>query len=194
MRVKQVADPHHFHAVPDPAFPFNAYPDPAPHQDDANLRPLVYRHSRAPYWASTPPLWTSTALKLLKFYFNADPDLSFHPNADPDAASASKIMRIRIRNSVTCWRNVQQLPMHPIQALSLPRLFLGWVGTCKDLAQIHCLFKNGSPLSGVPYPPPTPPPSRHQYLLYLVHIFWDRVRQCSGSVTFKVFALITFYR
>jgi hypothetical protein len=49
VRVKQVADPHHFNAVPDPAFPFNAYPDPAPLQDDANLRPLFYRHSRAPY-------------------------------------------------------------------------------------------------------------------------------------------------
>ncbi len=42
VRVKQVADPHQFNAVPDPACLFNAYPDPAPHQDDANLRPLVY--------------------------------------------------------------------------------------------------------------------------------------------------------
>jgi hypothetical protein len=39
-------DPHHF-ADPDPNFHFNADPDPdpAPHQIDANLRPLVYRLS-----------------------------------------------------------------------------------------------------------------------------------------------------
>ncbi len=31
--------------------------------------------------ASTPPL---RSLKLLNFYFNADPDPAFHLNADPD--------------------------------------------------------------------------------------------------------------
>ncbi len=41
---------------PDSSFPFNAYSDPAPHQSDATLRPLYYRPSRAPIWASTPPL------------------------------------------------------------------------------------------------------------------------------------------
>jgi hypothetical protein len=41
----------HFNADPDPAFHFNANadPDPAPNQSDANLRPLVYRTSRAPF-------------------------------------------------------------------------------------------------------------------------------------------------
>jgi hypothetical protein len=41
-----VADSHHFKADPDhpdPAFHFIADLDPAPHQCDANLRPLVYR-------------------------------------------------------------------------------------------------------------------------------------------------------
>ncbi len=42
---------------PDLTFPFNAYPEPdrAAHLSDANLRPLVYRPSRAPYWATAPP-------------------------------------------------------------------------------------------------------------------------------------------
>ncbi len=45
------ADRHHYNADPDPAFRFNVDPafnlnvdpDAAPHQNDANLRPLVYR-------------------------------------------------------------------------------------------------------------------------------------------------------
>ncbi len=43
-------------AVPDPTFHFNADPDPdsdpTSHQIYANLRPLVYRPSKAPFWAS----------------------------------------------------------------------------------------------------------------------------------------------
>jgi hypothetical protein len=57
----RVADLHHFNAELDPAFHFDADsdlallfnedpdPDPAPHQSNANLRPLVYRPSRAPF-------------------------------------------------------------------------------------------------------------------------------------------------
>ncbi len=37
-----VADPHHFNADPAPDL------DPAPHQSDSNLRPVVYRLSRVP--------------------------------------------------------------------------------------------------------------------------------------------------
>ncbi len=67
----KVADPHHF----------NADPNSALHQTDANQRPrhwsthplgLYFEHPRlhyecqrpstAPYWASTPPLWASAAL------------------------------------------------------------------------------------------------------------------------------------
>ncbi len=46
------ADPDpafHFNADPDPSFHYNADPDPAPHQSDGNLRPLVFRPSRAPF-------------------------------------------------------------------------------------------------------------------------------------------------
>jgi hypothetical protein len=57
------ADPHHFNADPDPnpdpsSFNLNAHPDPTSHfnadpypayQNYANLRPLVYRPSRAPF-------------------------------------------------------------------------------------------------------------------------------------------------
>ncbi len=57
----RVADPHHLNADPDPgfhlnanpnpdlAFHSNADPDPAPRQSDRNLRPLVYRPSRASF-------------------------------------------------------------------------------------------------------------------------------------------------
>jgi hypothetical protein len=47
-------------ADPDRTFHFNADPDPAPHQRDVNLRPLVYR-SRA-HGAATPPFRASEAL------------------------------------------------------------------------------------------------------------------------------------
>ncbi len=65
----RVADSHHFCADPDPSYHFYADPDlhfhtaPDHHHDqsDENLRPLVYRHSKAPFWAATPPLWASTA-------------------------------------------------------------------------------------------------------------------------------------
>jgi hypothetical protein len=51
----RIADPHHFIiADRDPACHFNEDPDPAPHQGDANLQPMVHRLSRAPFWASTP--------------------------------------------------------------------------------------------------------------------------------------------
>jgi hypothetical protein len=40
---KTYPDPsNHFNADPESSYHFNADPDPAPHQSDANLRPLVY--------------------------------------------------------------------------------------------------------------------------------------------------------
>ncbi len=55
----RVPDPHHVDADPDPAFHFSADADldfhfdadmdPAPYPSDANLRPLVYRPSRASF-------------------------------------------------------------------------------------------------------------------------------------------------
>jgi hypothetical protein len=47
----RVADPHPFNTDPDPFFHFIADLDleSAPHQSDANLRPLVYRPSRASF-------------------------------------------------------------------------------------------------------------------------------------------------
>jgi hypothetical protein len=46
-----VVDPHHFNADPDLDIPFNVDtdPDPVSHQSGGNLRPLVYRTSRAPF-------------------------------------------------------------------------------------------------------------------------------------------------
>ncbi len=64
------ADPDpasHFNPDPDPAINLNAVPDPAPHQGDANLRPLAYRPSRPLFEASTATIFecpqppTSTA-------------------------------------------------------------------------------------------------------------------------------------
>jgi hypothetical protein len=90
----RVADPHHFNADPDPSihcnvgtdptFHLNAGPDPdpAPHQSEANLQPLVYRPSRAPILAYTPTLYCKRPR--LHFDFNADPDPAVHSNADPD--------------------------------------------------------------------------------------------------------------
>jgi len=101
---EQDPDPHHFNADLDPAFHFNrirvqlhfnADPDPAAYQDDPNLRPLVYRLFRPPFWASSPPFcasavpfWASAVpFWALNFDFHADPDPAFHSNTDPDPAS-----------------------------------------------------------------------------------------------------------
>ncbi len=45
-------------------FQFHADPDsdPVPRQGDANLRPLVYRPSTAPFWTTTHPLLAPRAL------------------------------------------------------------------------------------------------------------------------------------
>jgi hypothetical protein len=45
----RVADPHRFIADTDPSFLFNADPGPDPHPSDANLWPLVYIPSTAPF-------------------------------------------------------------------------------------------------------------------------------------------------
>jgi hypothetical protein len=75
--------------------------DPAPHQSDGILGPLVYRPSRAPFWppdlhCEHPLPYTDLYLNsgASEFYFdlNVDPDPAFHSNADPDPAS--KIMWI----------------------------------------------------------------------------------------------------
>ncbi len=72
IRIETTTDPEHqnFNADPDPAFHFNAGPDlsfhfnsdDAPYPSDTNLLLLVYRPSRAPFWASKLPLRASTAL------------------------------------------------------------------------------------------------------------------------------------
>ncbi len=87
-----VADPHHGDTDPDPSCHFDAHldPDPAPHQSDANQRPLVYRptrlHSELPRFYCERPR-PSTApfgpLKLLSFDFHADQDIALHYDADP---------------------------------------------------------------------------------------------------------------
>jgi hypothetical protein len=56
------------------------YTDPAPHQSDANLRPVVYR----PVVSIGGPPWLHfEPLKLLSLDLNADPDPAFHSNSDP---------------------------------------------------------------------------------------------------------------
>jgi hypothetical protein len=88
------ADPDpflHVNADPDPIFYFYADPDPAsppPHQSDANLRPLVFRPSTAPF----------EPLKLLIFDFNADPDPAFHSSVDPDPDLAFQNNADPVRN------------------------------------------------------------------------------------------------
>ncbi len=65
----------------DPIFAFDADTDPAPRKSDANLRPLVYITSRAPYCASSlhweRPRSSTAPFKPLKLLdFNGDPDSS----------------------------------------------------------------------------------------------------------------------
>ncbi len=38
-----------------------------------------------------PPRLCFEPIKLLNFYFHADPNLAFHSNADPDPASKNKV-------------------------------------------------------------------------------------------------------
>jgi len=67
--------------IADPSFQFNADPDPAPRQSDENLRPPVYKPSRAPFGASKAPDPDPA------FDFNADSDPTFQNNADPQPGS-----------------------------------------------------------------------------------------------------------
>ncbi len=84
----RVADPHHINADLDP--------DPAPHQCDGNLQPLVYRLFRAHF--EPPDLHSehprpSTAL-------NVDPDPAFYSNAIWIWIQLTIAMQTRICNSV----------------------------------------------------------------------------------------------
>ncbi len=120
------ADPDpafHFHADLDPAFQFNADPDPTflfnadldpdSNQCDRNLRALVYRPSRAPFWVSRLPLWASTGLfwasQASEFWLqcgswsgcilnsNADPDPVSKNNANPwGSGSANLVLKIKL--------------------------------------------------------------------------------------------------
>jgi hypothetical protein len=88
----------------DLAFYFNADPDPAPHQSDADLRPLVYRPPGFRFepilYASIlsvhgPPWFRFEPLKLMNFDCNADRDPAF--SLIRVRIQLSKIMPIRIR-------------------------------------------------------------------------------------------------
>jgi hypothetical protein len=93
--IHRVTDPHHFNADPNPAlirFHFSAGADPDPHKSDGNLRPQVFRPSRAPFFRHQDSIHGSglSLLKLLNFECNADPNPAFHSNADPDPDLACK--------------------------------------------------------------------------------------------------------
>ncbi len=60
--ITSVENAHHLDEDPDPSIYFNADPDPARHQSEAYLRPLVLRSSTAPFCACKPPLWASLVL------------------------------------------------------------------------------------------------------------------------------------
>ncbi len=122
----KVADPHHF----------NADPDSAPHQTDANQRPrhwsthplgLPFEHPRlhyecqrpstAPYWDSTPPLWASAALfgSILGLHasivsYSGPPRLYFEPLTLLNFA-------IRIRNPAMLYS--KRYPCGPVTATVL---------------------------------------------------------------------------
>jgi hypothetical protein len=79
--------------IRDPAFHFNAVADPAPHLSDgnsANTGLYILQHSNLSLQISIVsvhchPRLCFEPLKLLNFYFNADP--AFQSNADPDPVS-----------------------------------------------------------------------------------------------------------
>jgi hypothetical protein len=109
-----IAHPYHFNA--DPCFLFTADPDPAPHQSDANWRPLVYstdpprlyfdtrifkgvktlpsrlycKRPRTSIAPTEPP-------QILNFDFDSHPDPAFRCNAD--TASQNNANRWRSRFS-----------------------------------------------------------------------------------------------
>ncbi len=74
----------------------NPYPDPAPHQGDANLRPLAYKPPKVSilslhayilsFHTPQPPGLYFEPRKSLNVYPNADQDTAFHPIANPDPA------------------------------------------------------------------------------------------------------------
>jgi hypothetical protein len=73
----KVSDLHHFNVDPDPAFHFSADLDLAPHQGDANLRPLACRPSRRLRLYFEP--------RNFIFLYKSDPDPALKKNdADPD--------------------------------------------------------------------------------------------------------------
>jgi hypothetical protein len=92
----------HFNTDQDPAVHFNADRDPGPASRKIyrNLRPMIKRPFRAPFWASRPPLWASTVLfetlRLLNFDFNGDTDLAFHARILIQLPKISGPMWIRI--------------------------------------------------------------------------------------------------
>ncbi len=113
----RITDPHRFHADPDFSFHFNADPDqnfylnadpdtdPAPHQSDANLRLLITNPPQRLYASFVRvhglPWLNFKLLKLLNFYFNADPDpvlscgSGFPNNADPCGSGSAILARTR---------------------------------------------------------------------------------------------------
>ncbi len=125
----RIADPHNLNEYPDPSFHFNEGPDPHPACSLSkwceSATTLVYRPSRALFWASTAPLWlfvrvhvtpryNFAPLKLLNLDFNAEPDPAFtiirililiqlsqrmQIHADPDP----QLCWIHETNSKQCW-------------------------------------------------------------------------------------------
>ncbi len=89
-----VADPKDYYADPDPAITFDANldpdTDPAPHQSDANLRPLVYR-------PSTAPLYMTQVLR-----FRIRLDHIFFRKSDPDPNQSHKKPH-QTQNSGAVW-------------------------------------------------------------------------------------------
>ncbi len=84
----RVADPHHFHADPDPAFHCNADPDldpPFHFNADPNPDPELHQSERiCNHWSAYALHGSIQPLTILNFDFNADPDPAFHSNAGPD--------------------------------------------------------------------------------------------------------------
>jgi hypothetical protein len=99
--------------------PADPDPDPDSHQGDDNLRPLVYRSSRAPFWAFMAPLWASVAihdsiLSLWNYWILTSMLIRIQ---------LFNLMRIRIRNPATNRWDIQtnEKKHTPVPLIANPR-------------------------------------------------------------------------
>ncbi len=141
-----VLDPTFFQ-IHNNAFHINADMNPAPHQNDANLRPLVSKPSSTPFWFSTPPLWACSASAAT--FRASKASLNFDRYADPiqlftnKCVSGSSFRNTGIPSQLRLCEFIFHIPIIPLpssfvnsveakpSARFLTNIFLQWRGKSK---------------------------------------------------------------